>query len=67
MTIICDNCGKREGTIKWVGDGGVMDLVHGAYSMWCEVCTLKEQIKHAEERAAALPEMRARLAEIEND
>jgi hypothetical protein len=67
MTIICDNCGEREGTQKWVGDGGAIALVHGSYSMWCKVCVLKEQIKHAEEWAAALPEMRARLAEIEND
>jgi hypothetical protein len=60
----CENCGERPGTRKWLGEGGAVDLVHGFYSMWCEVCVLKEQIKHAEERAAALPEMRARLFKL---
>lgn len=55
----CANCKEREGTKKW-GEGGTM-IARGYYSMWCEVCVLKKQIEHAEERAAALPDLQARL------
>lgn len=60
----CANCKERVGTIKWVGDSGALALSHGFYEMWCEVCALKEQIRYAEERAAALPELRARLFQL---
>jgi len=62
----CENCHKREATTKWLGNGSALDLVHGAYWMWCEICVVKEQIKYAEESAARLPELRARLSELEN-
>jgi hypothetical protein len=62
---LCANCGKNPGTLDWVGDGGVLALTHGWVAKWCEPCCLKVQIKHAEERAAELPKMRARLAELE--
>lgn len=38
-----------------------MAMTHGFVQMWCEVCVLTKQIEHAEERAALLPELRARL------
>lgn len=63
MSVICANCQKRLGTIDWVGEGGTLAFSHGFYVKWCEVCALEEQIKHAEERAAILPELRAQLAE----
>lgn len=60
----CANCGKREGTIQYVGDSGALGLVHGFFELWCEACVLDLQIKHAEERANALPELRKRRAEL---
>lgn len=61
---LCANCGLHKGTIKWVGEGGGIALVHGFYEMWCECCVLKEQIKHAEERSAALPGLRKELERL---
>jgi hypothetical protein len=58
----CANCGEREGTEKWTESS--VALAHGMYVMWCEPCVLKGQIKHAEERAAALPELRGRLFKL---
>lgn len=60
--MICANCGKRPGTIRW---GAELSLSHGWVQMWCERCAVEAQIKHAEERAAALPELRTRLGELD--
>jgi hypothetical protein len=54
----CENCGERRGTVRW---GDALTLTHGFALLWCEVCALTAQIAHAEERAAALPELRDRL------
>lgn len=56
---LCASCHKREGTLAW---GDALALTHGFAARWCEVCALTAQIAHAEERAAALPGLRARLA-----
>lgn len=55
----CANCGKRPGTIRW---GDALAITHGFSTWWCEVCALKAQITHAEERSAALPDLYERLA-----
>ena len=60
---VCQNCGQHQGTVKWTA--GALDMAHGFYQMWCEGCALRKQIEHAEERAAALPELRQRLADFE--
>jgi hypothetical protein len=56
---LCANCGQREGTVKW---GDALAVTHGFAQMWCEICSYEAQIKHAEERATVLPELRERLA-----
>ena len=55
----CANCGTREGTLRW---GDALALTHGGGAMWCEVCAITVQLRHARERAARIPEMEARLA-----
>ena len=62
---LCRSCRRREATVNWVGDGGVMAYVHGAYQRWCNVCAVRAQIAHAEEAAASLPALRAELAAAE--
>lgn len=61
---LCANCGEREGTIQWLGQGGMLALTHGFYSMWCEVCATRAQLVYAEERAAAIPELQRKLQEL---
>lgn len=61
---LCENCGKREATIKWVGSGGYTDLAHGYWSPWCEQCSIEAQIEHIKKRMADLPGLEKRLAEL---
>lgn len=60
----CQKCNEREATIKWVGEGSTMDFIHGNYQLWCEICSLKEQICHAEERAAQIPILKEKLLKL---
>lgn len=50
--------------MDWVGDGGVLAMTRGWASKWCEICCLEAQLKHAKERAEAIPTMEKRLAEL---
>lgn len=58
----CAECKERPGVIKWGTD---LEAIHGMYSWRCEVCALLAQVAHARERAAALPDLEARLAAAE--
>ena len=60
----CENCGKHEGTQKWLGNEGMMAFTHGMWRLWCECCCLKEQIKFAKERTAAIPKMEKELLKL---
>ena|ERR1035441_51429 len=61
---ICDNCKKHKATQNWVGDGGMMGAVHGAYSYWCECCCLKTQIKYAEDAVSRLKELKEKIKKV---
>lgn len=61
MEVLCANCNKRKGTKAWVGHGDVVSFVH---SVWCEICVVDAQLRHAQERAAAIPELEAKLREL---
>jgi hypothetical protein len=60
----CPNCGKRPGTLEWVGEGGTLAFVHGMSQLWCEICCLKTQLIHFRAMASKIPETEARLAEL---
>mgnify|MGYP001564868610 CR=1 FL=1 len=62
--MLCANCNKHKGTETWVGSGGIMDWVHGNYSMWCRCCILKAQLKHAKERAKEILKLENKLKYI---
>ena len=51
----CARCGKREGTVKWLRNGGTMAMAHGLYEMWCERCATRAQLRHALTRAVRIP------------
>lgn len=59
---LCGNCGERPGTITW---GDLLALTHGGGTLRCELCAIKTQLEHARERAAAIPELEARLAHLQ--
>lgn len=59
----CVNCKEREATRYWCR--GPLEHSHGMGVWWCEVCVLREQIEHARERAARLPELEAALIAAE--
>lgn len=67
VTFQCANCGKRPGTISWVGEGGVLDYVHGMYQMWCELCTVEASIEYVVKQMERLPGLRKRLAELTDE
>lgn len=60
----CGNCKTRPGTVQWVGDGGVMGLIHGMYDFWCEICCTEAQLKNARDSAARIPELEKKLKEL---
>ena len=51
----CQKCNKQEATQNWIGEGSMMDVVHGNYQRWCKGCCLKEQIAHKEKQLKKLP------------
>jgi hypothetical protein len=65
--IMCQNCGKQEATITWIGEGGSLAYVHGMGQEWCELCCVKEQLTYAAEQAARIPELKRRLKELLED
>lgn len=60
----CQKCGKRPGTMKW---GDLMAQTHGFAASWCAVCVYTAQLKHARERADAIPELERKLAKARAD
>jgi hypothetical protein len=66
MSEMCANCGERPGTLQWVGEGGVMALVHGMYQMWCELCAARAQLDYSREQATRVADLEARVAELES-
>lgn len=64
--MICQHCGERPATGMWTGDEGAVAAIHGAYSWWCERCMVVAQLERARERAAAIPELERRLAELDS-
>lgn len=62
---MCDKCGKRPATERWVGEGGTIGYVHGAYAWWCLRCCLVAQIEYAEGCAVRLPDLRRKLRELD--
>lgn len=61
---ICENCGTRPGDCLWVGDGGTLAVAHGLGAWWCNRCIVEAQLKYANERAADIPRLERKLAEL---
>lgn len=62
--VICQNCGQREGTENWVGEGGTMAFIHGMHQCWCKICCCEAQLEYARKLAATIPELEVKLAAL---
>ena len=61
---VCANCGKERPTSTFLPDGGgAMAWTHGMSAEWCKVCIVEKQLKHARERADAIPGLEQELME----
>ena len=56
----CQRCQVHDASAS-VADSW-MDYSHGFSERWCDCCIAEKNVLHAEEQAAALPELRSRLA-----
>ena len=61
----CLKCGREAETSVYVGDGGMMDVIHGGGQQWCELCIVRGQIAYVRDQAARLPDLEAKLAVLE--
>ena len=65
--VMCQNCGEREGTNDWVGEGGMLAWSHGWSQKWCDLCCVREQLAHAKKLAERIPELEEKLERLENE
>ncbi len=56
-TTVCANCRDRVGTEPWVGEGGVLALIHGMSVLWCRRCVLTAQLAYARAQASRIPDL----------
>lgn len=63
VNVTCGNCGKRPASVWWTE--GTVAAIHGMVAAWCDHCATTAQIKFARERAADIPRLEQRLAELE--
>jgi hypothetical protein len=63
---MCQNCGKREATECWVGEGGVLALVHNMSQSWCKICCIEAQLEYAKKIANKIPDLEKELEELKN-
>jgi hypothetical protein len=59
---VCLFCKERKATMHF---GDMLSLTHGGKENCCDLCCARMQLEHAQERAASIPELAAKLAELE--
>ena len=62
VNLACSNCGTRPAVLWW--SEGPVAAVHGCVAPWCDRCSTEAQLKFARERAADIPRLEQRLAEL---
>lgn len=61
---VCVRCQKRPGTTIWIGEGGVMDYIHGGGVPYCQRCVVECQLEYARKLTATIPDLERQLAEL---
>jgi len=62
--MMCQNCHKRKTTVTYVGEGGMLDFIHGMYERLCKHCCLEKQIKYAEKHKNDLKRFKKELKDL---
>ena len=60
----CKNCGTRPATTNWVGEGGILDDVHGMSQRWCDYCATRGQLVHCKKMARRIPILEKKLKSL---
>lgn len=58
---ICAHCRRHKATIKFTKHGGMLEISHGFYELWCECCYTRASLEYAQNQAARIPELREKL------
>jgi hypothetical protein len=58
---VCLYCKTRPATLHF---GDALSFTHGGVENCCAICAAEMQLQHARERAAAIPELEAKVAEL---
>lgn len=61
----CRKCETRPAT-AWMQVGAI-DVFHGGAQPWCDICVLEAQLGAAQDAAACIPEIEARLAALRGE
>ena len=61
---MCQNCHKRKAVTHWVGEGGMLDFIHGQYEMWCKKCCVLKQLEYAKEHKNDLKRFKKELRDL---
>lgn len=55
----------HQATVRWVGEGGWMDLSHEMYVFYCECCALDAQLAYARVQARRIADLRTKLEKVQ--
>lgn len=58
---VCLFCKTRPATLHF---GDALSFTHGGSINCCELCCAEKQLEHARERAAVIPELERRVADL---
>jgi len=61
----CDECKKRPAT-QWWSTEGLVAAIHGFVEARCEICCVVGVLEHARQQAAMIPELEAKLVELQS-
>lgn len=61
---LCLYCKERKATLHF---GDMLSFTHGGAENCCELCCARMQLEHAQERAAAIPELSAKVAQLKQE
>lgn len=60
----CARCNTRKAAHQWIGGQSALDYIRsGAWTPYCNICALEEQLAYARKEAARIPDLERQLAD----